>query len=454
MSVSVATSEPGPPVPAEFLGLSFEAASLAQIASYAENGDLVHLLRSLGPGLLRFGGVTADEQVAWTDAQTPPPRWASETIDTGDLQKLATLASRSGWHVLLTVSMAHFEPLAAAREAAAAKAALGPWLTGIELGNEPDAYARHGFRVEPWTFVQYDEQVSAYREAIELLAPGIPLAGPDTSGSSAFETWGLGEALDQSPALLTGHHYPLGCNDARAPTIAQLLSPRIRRLALTSLETYVSVASSGGIPFRLDETNSVSCGGTAGISNTFASALWAVSYAAQAMDAGAVGINLQGNPTNCGGYTPVCAPTPEQLAAGVLTAQPEWYGLLMASMLIGDRPIAASVRAAGHPNVEADAMLAPNGSLVVLVIDFEPAGARPLKLSIHTGSHYGGAYVLSLRAPSLDSLSGVTLGARPVAADGLWSQAARLPHLANIDGTLSTVVPGASATMLTIHHLH
>ena len=41
---------------------------------------------------------------------------------------------------------------AAAREAKAAKAALGPWLLGIELGNEPDAYAQHGLRSASWSF--------------------------------------------------------------------------------------------------------------------------------------------------------------------------------------------------------------------------------------------------------------------------------------------------------------
>ncbi len=44
-------------MPQEFLGLSFELSSLAQIASYDEGGDLVTLLRSLGHGVLRFGGV-------------------------------------------------------------------------------------------------------------------------------------------------------------------------------------------------------------------------------------------------------------------------------------------------------------------------------------------------------------------------------------------------------------
>jgi hypothetical protein len=143
------------------------------------------------------------------------------------------------------------------------------------LGNEPNAYALHGLRSEPWTFVQYDEQVAAYRSAIEAAAPGIALAGPDVSGSSAFESWGVGEVVDQTPALLTGHHYPLGCEQTPAPTIARLLSPQIRRLEVSSLERYMSVANASELPFRLDETNTVSCGGLEGISDTFASALWA-----------------------------------------------------------------------------------------------------------------------------------------------------------------------------------
>ena len=57
--------------PGGFLGLSFEVGSLGQLAGYADSGDLVTLLRSLGPGVMRFGGVTADKNVAWVDARSP-----------------------------------------------------------------------------------------------------------------------------------------------------------------------------------------------------------------------------------------------------------------------------------------------------------------------------------------------------------------------------------------------
>ncbi|HEY2216137.1 MAG TPA: hypothetical protein VGH21_01495, partial [Solirubrobacteraceae bacterium] len=274
VTVSVDRTHLGPTVPPDFVGLSFEMSSLPQMARYADRGDLVTLLRSLGPGVLRFGGVSADTRIAWTDNRTPRPAWASGVVDVEDFRQLAKLASASGWRVVFTLGLVHFEPQAAAREAAAVKAALGPWLEAFELGNEPNAYALHSMRAEPWSFAQYSEQISEYRASIEAAAPGVPLWGPDVSGSSAFETWGPGEVVDEHPAMLTGHHYPLGCEQKPAPSIARLLSQPIRAREIASVRRYVSLSQAGGLPFRLDETNSVSCGGTAGISDTFASALW------------------------------------------------------------------------------------------------------------------------------------------------------------------------------------
>jgi len=74
VTVGVDRTRPGPAVPPDFLGLSFEMSSLPQMARYADRGNLVTLLRSLGPGVLRFGGVSADTRIAWTDARTPPER--------------------------------------------------------------------------------------------------------------------------------------------------------------------------------------------------------------------------------------------------------------------------------------------------------------------------------------------------------------------------------------------
>jgi hypothetical protein len=450
VSVSVDRTHPGAPVPRDFLGLSFELTSLPQIARYADGGDMVTLLRSLGRGVLRFGGVSADTRVAWTDEATARPPWASGVLEAGDLRELGSLAAQSGWHILLTIGLVHYEPDAAAREAAAAKAALGEWLEGLELGNEPNAYAQHGMRAEPWTFVQYDAQVAAYRSAIEAAAPGIALAGPDVSGSGAFESWGLGEVINQRPALLTGHHYPLGCEQVPAPTIARLLSPRIRRLEGSSLRRYMSISQASETPFRLDETNTVSCGGAAGISNTFASALWAVAYLTQAMSMGVAGINAQGNPAHCAGYTPVCAPTPEDLATGALGAQPEWYALLLAKALIGDRPLRTITSSPGRPNVEVATLLAGDGRLHFVIVDDDPPGARRVAVRLRVGSGFRGASILTLTAPSPAALSGVRLGGRAVAPDGSWSEPSRLPKAPNRGGVITVNITPSSAALLTV----
>ena len=394
--------------------------------------------------------MTADKNVAWVDARTPRPAWASAVIDEGDLRALGQLAARSGWRVLLTLNLGHFEPEAAAREAAAAKAALGPWLEGLELGNEPNAYGRQGQREEPWTFLQYDSQVAAYRAAIEALAPGVPIAGPDVSGSSAFETWGLGMVVNQPPVLLTGHHYPLSCQGPPTPTIERLLSPQIRALEVVSLQRYLSIAQAGEIPFRLDEANSVSCGGVPGISNTFAGALWAAAYVSEAMSIGIDGINLHGNPDNCLGYTPLCAPTQQAIETGALVPQPEWYALLMLKGLIGDRPLATTLGTLHGHNLQVTTFLAPNGSLQAVVVDDDPPGSSRAYLRLEVGKGYRYARLLPLTAPAPSSLSGVRLAGTAVAAAGTWTAPATLQGVRAKGGAITLAVGPSRAMLLSI----
>jgi hypothetical protein len=448
--VSIDPFDPGRPVPARFLGLSFEAAALGQLGKYANRGDLVGLLRSLGPGILRFGGVTADQNVAWSDPDTPAPPWASATIGPAQMRALAVLARRSGWRVLLTVGLAHFEPIAAAREVAAAHAALGPLLAAVEIGNEPDAYGKHSFRALPWIAQGYQEEVGVYREAIARLVPGVPIAGPDVTGSGVFAEWGEEEALAQTPALLTGHHYPLGCAQTPPPSIEALLSTATREREARSLSGYMAVARAHGIPLRVDETNSVSCGGVAGISNTFAGALWAVGYVTQTMAGGAAGVNLQGNPANCGGYTPVCAPDPAALAAGRLGAQPDWYALLLLRALVGERPLPTTISAEGSPNLVAAAFAAPDHSQSVVLANDEPQGAPALALRLGVGGGMGAARILRLTAPAPNATGGVLLAGRPVAGNGSWSSPPRTETVTARTGVVTLKLPPASAALVEV----
>jgi hypothetical protein len=448
VDVAVDARRPGRAVPPDFLGLSFEATSLGTMAEYAKRGDFAALLRSLGGGVIRFGGVSADTQVGWADSSAGRPAWASTAIVAGELEGLARLANETGWHVLLTLGLAHYEPAVAAREAAAAHAALGSALTALEIGNEPDAYSHHGLRGAAWGYGQYDTQVDGYRKAITRLTGPLPLAGPGVSGSHAYARWGSGEAAALRPRLLTGHHYPLGCHQQPQPSIGRLLSLHTRLAEQASLRRYMAVARARGIGFRLDEVGSVSCGGRAGISDTFASALWGVRYVTAAMSAGVEGINFEGNVGNCSGYSPLCASTPEQMAAGQLHAQPAWYALLLARSLTGDRPLRTRT-AAGHTNVTVAAFARPGGGLHLVLVDGEPAGAPPARVTVHVGAGYGSARVLELMAPSLEATEGVTLGGQSLAANGSWTEPP-LPTDPVQGGVVAVTLSPASASLVTV----
>lgn len=447
VAASVDIAHPGAPVPRGFLGLSFEMSSLADIARYGVRGNMVALLRSLGPGLMRFGGITSDTATAFTDALTPLPHWASQGIDAREFRELRVLAARSGWHVLLTIGLAHLNPSSAAREAAAAKRSLGPWLAGVELGNEPDAYARHGLRSLPWTATQYDADVAAYRHAIDIAAPGLRVSGPDVSGSKIFPSWAPPVALHDGIDALTGHHYPMGCNSVPPPTISRLLSPAIRHAETVSLRRYLTVSSHLHIPFRLDETNSVSCGGTPGISDRFASALWAIDYIAHTMTSGASGINLQASPSKCLGYTPFCAPTPKALASGSLVAHPEWYALLMARGLVGERPVHVTIMPT-LSNVDVLAFAAGSGALHLLLLNDEPNQRVVLRLRLP--HPYRPTTSLSLTAPSLASSTGVRLVRRALRANGQSDDASSRSPRATPSATPTIELPPSTATLLTL----
>jgi hypothetical protein len=200
----------------------------------------------------------------------------------------------------------------------------------------------------------------------------------------------------------------------------------------------------------MDETNSVSCGGKAGVSDTFASALWAVNYIAHTMAAGISGINLEGNPTRCTGYSPLCASSSQMVAKGELRAQPEWYALLLTHFLVGDKPMESTLSGALSRNLTVTAFKRPGGGLQFVVVDDDPLSSSGVALKLHVGAGYRDAHVLALKAPSPEALTGVTLAGRAVASDGSWRQPALLPRLSAASGTLSVVVAPSSAALITV----
>jgi hypothetical protein len=421
-TVTVDTSDPGREVPRDFLGLSFEVAALGAVSADASHGDLTRLLSSLHGGELRFGGVSAD---------TP----GTAPVTAAQLRGIGTLARADDLSVLLTLDAGRPDPAAAAREAAAAKAALGSRLAGLAVGNEPDAFANVGLRSQPWTFDDYSRQVATYLPALLSAAPGVPLAGPEASSGVPPLQWVQQFAHTEHPTQLTDHFYP-SSSCGYTPKLTDLLSPALRTTQESMLGRLTALSHTEGIPLRVDETNNISCSGEADVSNAFASALWAVDYITEAMSSGVTGLNfhdLLGEPTS---YAPLAALDTTALNHGVLTAQPEWYALLLADRLLGDRPVHAVASGAGT-DLSATALLAVPGS----------AGVR-VRLAVPI--RYRRGSILRMKAASASATDGVTLGGRTVAADGHWAPQSPLPGVHARGGSLTVELDADTAALITL----
>jgi hypothetical protein len=474
VAVRVAPGPVGAAIPASFLGLSWETTVLGSPA--LTSPQLAMLLRSLGPGVLRIGGVSVD-RTRWSPTATAPAPWQVQAIAPVDLEHLGALMRESGWRLLLTLNLGHPETPALVAEAVAA-GALGKSLAGVAIGNEPDLYTRapsapfrallggERLREPPWGVQQYEAEITALRAALAAGGADAPLYGPDTAGPAWLDSYV--EAEDRGLAGLAQHFYPLDrCHGGRllerGASLSSLLSARVAAHEQRLLRALVRVAADSGLALRVDEVNSVACAGQPRVSDTFGAALWALDFSLLAAREGVGGVNFHGGlgPCAAGGivspwYSPLC-----ELPDGQLRARPEYYALLALRSLEGCAFVPVTYSTTRR--VQVFALRAPDGSLRVVVDDMELAtktahhgSARPpspVTIRISPPAGYTQASVLRLRAPAASSLAGATLGGASLAPDGSFPGGVSQP-VAATRGSFSLKVAPASAAVLTLTAAH
>jgi len=428
-------------------GLSFEASDLA-LPGFT-SGNLASYLKTLGSSVMRIGGNTVDETF-WTSTGATAPSWSIATITPADLTALNTLAKASGWKVILGVNLKEYDPASAADEAAHAVAALGSSLQAIEIGNEPNYYL---------SSADYLTEFQAYVAAIEAAAPGVPIEGTDgyVAPNGSFQTAFVDyEAGLSKPNIveLTNHYYPLSACSGSTTTIPDLLSATTHSGELSIAEEATAAAGKLGVPAVLDEGNSVVCEGEDGVSNVFAAALWEIDDQLLTAQAGVSGDYEHGTVVECGSakplymyYTPLCAPTAADAAAGDLAAQPEYYGLA-AVHAIGTGDF-LNVTNPDSANVQAYAIKHANGSVTVALDNFQdPASNGATSLTLDLPGAYTSGEEEALTASGLSATTGITLGGQTVASDGTLPAPAETP--VSVDGDAVTVsVPAGTAELLT-----
>jgi hypothetical protein len=244
------------------------------------------------------------------------------------------------------------------------------------------------------------------------------------------------------------HAYPLKhCRKSTVVTIAELLSEQSSHGLAASLAPYVAAAGAHHDPLRVDEMNGVSCGGTRGVSDSFASALWVLDALFELARTGVAGVNVHTVP---GTINEILGP---DSAGGTwrMRVHPEYYGMMMFAQAApaGSRLLQLGTQTPA--GVKVWATRAAEGAIHVVVINKRLARSVFLRLRV-VGAH-GAAQVEQLRAPSMHATGGVTLGGQtfgPETSTGVLTGPATHGTVSVSGGGYPITVPAASATMLTL----
>jgi hypothetical protein len=418
-------------LPKSFLGLSVEYWDLP--AFHSRPAALNRVLSLLhvpgdGPLLLRVGGDSADQAYWERHAGLRLGPWPYH-VTRHWLHTLAEVVRSAHLHVMLDLNLAARSPAMAAHFAHAALRTLPRGsLTGFEIGNEPDTYhhwvnyhmaGRAGRFASSGNWDQfsparYVEGFAAYARALARVASHVPLAGPATARPLRDIAWErrLLTTGRSRVGMVTIHRYPLNACEHRNArdfsTVARVLSTRAASGLAPVVAPALALARQAELPLRLTELNSVTCEGRRGVSNTFASALWAPDALFSLWKAGLAGANIH--------VRRGAANAAFSMSRRGLKARPLLYGLALFARALGHRGQLAHLRI-GRSSPSVRLWAVRNGRrLNLLVLDKGPHLAH-LVLRIPSR---GPALIQRLSAPSVEATTGVRLAGQKLAASGRW----------------------------------
>ena len=459
--VTVGRATVGRAVPAGFVGLSMEIPSVESYAGHdpqAIDPVFEQLVRNLAPGqspVLRIGGDSTDW--TWypvTNTQRPP--WVRYTLTPGWIQVTRALSEALKARLIFGINLEADSPKVAGAEANALIDGLGRQsIEALELGNEPELYGSFNWyhtaagravtgRPPGYDFSDFTHDFSSIARSL----PQVPLAGPAV-GSSTWITQ-LRQFLAAEPrvGVVTLHRYPLKrCESTTHVTVGELLDQSSSVGLADGVAPYVAIAHADHHPLRIDEMNSVSCGGATGVSDTFASALWSLDALFAMARVGVDGVNIHTLP-NAVNQLFTFKQVNGQWQGSV---HPDYYGLLMFAQAApaGSRLLNSSSTAGA--TLRTWATLAPDGHVRVVLINTDTARAQ--SVAVRAASAIGPAALERLEAPAVTAKSGVTLAGQSFGAQtatGLLAGAAQPTSVTQTGGEYLVRLPAASAAMLTL----
>jgi len=465
LSASVATTPSGPSMPEGFVGVSFEVRAVHQYTGnnpLAIDPVLLNLLKGLAPDqqpIIRIGGNSTDDSW-WPLKGMIPPGGIYYPITTGWLRTTQALAADLNAKLILGINLAAGRPAIAAAEGRAFVSGIGSkYIDALEIGNEPNLYPvfswykdRNGnvyrSRARSYNLTDYIQQFKQWAKVL----PNVALAGPAASNPNWMAK--LSSFVTAAPrlGLVTYHRYPLrACTtdptDPSFPSIPNLLADSSSAGLAAGVKSFVTVAGKHNLPLRIAEMNSASCEGAKGVSDTFASALWALDTMFNFAKVGVQGVNFHMLPGS--NYELF---TPSQTASGSWQAfvHPEYYGLALFAQAFPPGAQLLNVTAPSGPT-KVWATKAADGTIHVVVINQDPVNEHDVAVTVPGQTTPG--TIESLTAPSISATTGVSLGGQTFGAEsstGTLPAPAVTTPATPVAGVYTIPGPAASAEMLTI----
>ena len=445
VKVDLMDRHPGPLINPNFVGLSFEmqyvlAGTDGNHFFSPENKSLIATFQQLGIKSLRVGGNTADR------ATLPTPSQA-------DVDSLFDFARAARVKVIYTLRLNSGDIAAATQMANYISRRYPGQLEYFAIGNEPNVFNKQ--------FAPYLAEWKEYAAAITAPTntPTARFCGPSTS--PGHESWAANFANESGNhglvSLIVQHDYPGG--DARRATNSvaardKILSPAIDEHYAKFAGNFVPAVLSNALPYRLEEANSFYDGGALDVSDTFASALWALDYQWWWASHGASGINFHtGDKVAARDENKPCRYAVFWTVPDGYNIHPIGYALKMFSLGAQGHFLTPKLENPDDVNVAVYAAANDHGELFVTLINREHGTTgRNAEFKLELNSSPRRAEVLELSAPdnNVAAKTGITLGSGEIEDDGTWQgqwhPVSNLPKNAPLEVHLSP----ASASIIRI----
>jgi hypothetical protein len=460
ITVSIDTKNPGQEIPGDYLGLSFEGSLLLPDTNGVryfrpDNQPLVDLFHTLGIRHLRIGGNTSD-------------RAAVKLPEPADIDALFGFAKAANVKVIYCLRLYNGDPQEAATTAKYIMDRYAPLMDCFSIGQEPSAYPNEkkdtraqteqmGAENEKHPYGPYRDSWKRFADAIVTAVPEAKFCGPGVHNNGKWGTNFINDfGKSNHVVLITEHLYPGGAGgkvpspeagiDRMLGTGTNVFSQACQKL----YDGFAPVAISNGLPYRLEEVNNYFNGGATNVSNTFAAALWGLSFMYWWADHGAAGINFH---------------TGDQVAAGAKLLPSKYTAFVSSANGYYVRPLGYGLKAfdlGSHGkllkvtgtkgSIEAYAVLGDDKNIYVTLINLaRGAEAKPEKVTFGLNNpEYKSGDVIRLAAPDNDvtAMSGETLGGSAISDAGAWTGSWKPLKATDGESSLSVELPPASAAIV------